>query len=307
MKHCQVAIVGGGCGGLSAAIYAARADLKPLVFAGQFNDKGGMLSKTSIVENYPGFPEGIDGGELVLGMEIQATKYGAEIINRNVVLVEKDENKTPTFHVTDDAGDTYIAQTVIIATGSTPNKLGIADEGKFWGFGISSCAVCDGALYRGKRIVVVGAGDSACEEALFLTKFSNVTIVHRLDTFRASAIMQKRVFQNPKINVIYNTQVTKLFGSKHLEAIELTNIDGTIEVVPVDGLFYGLGLTPNTGLFKHLVSTDGIIKKVHRSMTSCPGIFVCGDVSDDIYRQAVVASGEGCKAALDAIAYLDGL
>lgn len=308
MKYCNVAIIGAGCGGLTAAIYCARADLNPIVFTDQFDKKGGMLSKTSIVENYPGYPDGIDGGQLIENMEAQAVKYGTEIIGQSIVSVEKEiiDNHNQ-FKLIDDAGMIYIAKSIIIATGSTPNKLGLPDENKFWGFGISSCAVCDGALYKNKRIVVVGGGDSATEEALFLTKFSNVTMIHRRDTLRASTIMQKRVFSNPKINIIYNTQVTKLIGDKFIEAIELTDNNGTKTIMEVDGLFYGLGLTPNIELFKHLVETDRIIKKVNRNMTSCEGIFVCGDVADETYRQAVVAAGDGCIAALDVISYLDHL
>lgn len=308
MKYCNVAIIGAGCGGLTAAIYCARADLNPIVFTDQFDKKGGMLSKTSIVENYPGYPDGIDGGQLIENMEAQAVKYGTEIIGQSIVSVEKEiiDNHNQ-FKLIDDAGMIYIAKSIIIATGSTPNKLGLPDENKFWGFGISSCAVCDGALYKNKRIVVVGGGDSATEEALFLTKFSNVTMIHRRDTLRASTIMQKRVFSNPKINIIYNTQVTKLIGDKFIEAIELTDNNGTKTIMEVDGLFYGLGLTPNIELFKHLVETDRIIKKVNKNMTSCEGIFVCGDVADETYRQAVVAAGDGCIAALDVISYLDHL
>lgn len=308
MKYCNVAIIGAGCGGLTAAIYCARADLNPIVFTDQFDKKGGMLSKTSVVENYPGYPDGIDGGQLIENMEAQAVKYGTEIIGQSIVSVEKEivDNHSQ-FKLVDDAGMIYIAKSIIIATGSTPNKLGLPDENKFWGFGISSCAVCDGALYKNKRIVVVGGGDSATEEALFLTKFSNVTMIHRRDTLRASTIMQKRVFSNPKINIIYNTQVTKLIGDKFIEAIELTDNNGTKTIMEVDGLFYGLGLTPNIDLFKHLVETDRIIKKVNRNMTSCEGVFVCGDVADETYRQAVVAAGDGCMAALDVISYLDHL
>jgi len=305
MKHCNVAIIGAGCGGLTAAIYCARAELNPIVFTDQFDKKGGMLSKTSVVENYPGFPDGIDGGELIANMEAQAQQYGTEIIGQSIVSVDKEPGDDVRFRLVDDAGTVYITKAIIIATGSTPNKLGLSDEDRLWGFGISSCAVCDGALYKNKKIFVVGSGDSACEEALFLTKFSNVTMLNRRDAFRASAIMQKRVLSNPKINIIYNTQVTKLIGSKYLEAIELTNNDGHKTVMEVDGLFYGLGLTPNVGLFKHLVEIDRVIKKVNRNMTSCEGIFVCGDVADETYRQAVVAAGDGSMAALDVISYLD--
>lgn len=305
MKYCQVAIIGGGCAGLTAGLYCGRAELEPVLFAGNISDKGGMLSKTSIVENYPGFPHGINGSDLINNMEQQAAKYGCKIVDCDIIQIDKHE-KEKEFKLVTDSGDIYLAKAVIVATGSKPNKLGLLEEDRFWSNGVSSCAVCDGALYKNKRIMVVGGGDSACEEALFLTKFSHVTLVHRRDTFRASAILQKRLLSNPRINIIYNTQITKLFGNKYLEAVELTNNnDGSKDIVKVDGLFYGLGLTPNIQLVKHLVDTDGIVKKYKRSMTSEPGIFVAGDVNDDLYRQAVVAAGHGCMAALDVIAYLD--
>lgn len=306
MKYCSVIIIGAGVAGLSAAIYIARAELKPLVFAGQAATKGGMLTKTSIVENYPGFQDGIDGFQLINNMEIQAVKYGSQIIDRDVVSVEvQDGGNHNFFKLVDDSNDIYITKTIIIATGSTPNKLGLPNEQKLWGYGISSCAVCDGALYKNKKIIVVGGGDSAMENALFLTKFSNVTLIHRRDTFRADYTMQRRVLLNPKINIIYNTQVTKLIGDTYLEAIEITSNDGEIQIMPVDGLFYGLGLTPNTKLFENILEMDDIIHKYEGNMTSVNGIFVAGDVSDNVYRQAVVAAGDGCKAALDVINYLD--
>jgi len=304
----KVIIIGGGCAGLSAAIYCARADLKPVVFAGNLEEKGGLLTKTSMVENYPGFENGILGSDLVNNMEQQAIKYGAEIIDRDIIEVNF-LNKP--FTVKDSDNEVHSAQTVIIATGSKPNKLGLENENKFWGKGISSCAVCDGALYRKKNIVVIGGGDSAIEHSVFLTKFSKVILIHRRDTFRASKVMQKKVFENPKIKIIYNTIITKLHGDEVLESITIKNVKTNEEAeLKVDGLFYGLGLTPNTKLFNGMVDMDHegyIIKKpIHNfeTMTSIEGIFVAGDANDKIYRQAVVAAGDGCRAALDVNNYL---
>ena len=304
----KVIIIGGGCAGLSAAIYCARAELKPLLFAGNFEDKGGLLMKTSIVENYPGFENGILGSDLIDNMEHQAIKYGTEIIDKDVVRVNFSGES---FIIEDDDGQYHSTQTVIIATGSKPNKLGLENENNLWSNGISSCAVCDGALYKNKKIVVVGGGDSALEEASFLTKFSDVILIHRRDTFRASKIMQKRVLENPKIKIVYDTVISKLNGEKCLESIITKNIKTNEETeLKVDGLFYGLGLTPNTYLFKDILELDEegyIIKKpIHNleTMTSIKGVFVAGDSNDKIYRQAVVAAGDGCKAALDVNNYL---
>lgn len=304
----KVIIIGGGCAGLSAAIYCARAELKPVLFAGNFEDKGGLLMKTSIVENYPGNQNGILGSDLIDNMEQQAIKYGTEIIDKDVVKVNLSGES---FIIEDDDGQHHSTQTVIIATGSKPNKSGLENEDKLWSNGISSCAVCDGALYKNKKIVVVGGGDSACEEACFLTKFSDVILIHRRDTFRASKVMQERVFNNPKIKIMYDTVISKLNGEKCLESIITKNLKTNEETeLKVDGLFYGLGLTPNTNLFKGILEMDSegyIIKKpIHNfeTMTSITGIFVAGDASDKIYRQAVVAAGDGCKAALDVNNYL---
>ena len=307
----NVAIIGGGCAGLTAAIYCARALLAPIVFADSLENKGGLLVKTSIVENYPGFPNGINGYDLIMNMEEQAIKYGAEIVNEQI---ESVDFTVKPFKLVASDSSTYFAKSVIICTGSKPNKLGLDNEEKFWSNGISSCAVCDGALYRDKRIIVVGGGDSSMEESLFLTKFSNVTLVHRRNEFRASKIMQERVLNNPKITIIYNTVVDKLIGNNKLESIILLNVNnGKKTTMPVDGLFYGLGLTPNTQLFKNQIETDAdgyIIRYRHpngkyKTMTSIEGVFVAGDCSDKKYKQAVVACGDACKAALDAEKYLE--
>lgn len=311
----QIIIIGGGCAGLTAAIYASRSELNPIVFAGTPESKGGMLVKTSVVENYPGFPDGIEGFDLIENIENQAKKYGAQIIDKDVISV--DFTQVP-FMIIDENLTKHYARTVIIATGSKPNKLGLENEDKMWSKGISSCAVCDGALFRNKHIVVVGGGDSAMEEALFLTKFSRVTLIHRKDTFRASKVMQNRVISNPKIDVLYDTTVEKLIGSQKLEAIEIKNHKTKeTQILTVDGMFYGLGLHPNTRMFKHKLDMDKdeciIINSKQISgtdykfttMTSVPGVFVAGDAQSGAYRQAIVASSDGCKAALDADNYLN--
>jgi len=296
----KVIIIGGGCAGLTAAIYCARAELSPILFAGDFCDKGGLLVKTSIVENYPGYPDGILGAELIRNMESQAIKYGTKIVDKDIISINFTQKP---FTVTDSDGEIHGAISIIIATGSKPNKLNLPNESKLWGNGISSCAVCDGGLYKNKKIVVVGGGDSALEEALYLTKFSTVILIHRRNTFRASSIMQKRLFTNPKISIIYDVEITQLIGTRFLEAVLIKNLKTDLETeLKVDGLFYGLGLTPNTSLFKDVLQTDteGYILKFSETQTSIPGIFVAGDASDKIYRQAVVAAGDGCKAAIDA-------
>ncbi|QKF94206.1 thioredoxin-disulfide reductase [Fadolivirus algeromassiliense] len=305
----KVIIIGGGCAGLTAGIYAGRAELEPLLFAGNLEDKGGLLTKTSVVENFPSYPDGILGFDLIQNMENQAVKYGTKVIDEDIVNV--DFSKKP-FSVTDAQGHIYYAQTVIVATGSKPNKLGLEREDELWSRGISSCAVCDGALYKGKKIMVVGGGDSACEEASFLTKFSDVVLVHRRDTFRASKAMQSKVLNNPKIKIIFNTVLETLNGTDKLESVVLKNLktNETTEM-KVDGLFYGLGLKPNTSLFTGKLDMDeeGYIKKVgnhhFETMTSIEGVFVAGDSNDKVYRQAIIAAGDGCKAAMDANNYLN--
>lgn len=326
-----VAIIGAGCAGLTAALYLSRADIIPFIFTGTLQDKGGLLTKTSIVENYPGFPEGILGFDLMEKMEEQVKKYNGNVIDRMVTGIqivepteaERADGETRScFRVFDDRGEIYLFRSVIIATGSKPQKLGLPREETLWGRGISSCAICDGALYRNRPIIVIGGGDSAMEEALFLTKFSRVTLIHRRDTFRASPIMIKRVLENPLITIRYNTVVVSLEGDDNncMSAIVVKNLlTNQQETLPVDGLFYGLGLKPTTELFKDLVERDpdGYIKVLgeghnqdegqnthYSTMTNTEGIFVAGDATDRIYRQAVVAAGDGCKAALDVQAYL---
>lgn len=307
----NVAIIGGGCAGLTAAIYCARARLDPIVFTDTYENKGGLLVKTSVVENYPGFPEGINGFDLISNMEQQAVTYGANIVNNRIVQV--DFSKRP-FMLKDSQINNYYVNSIIICTGSKPNLLGLDHEDRFWSNGISSCAVCDGALYRNKKIMVVGGGDSAMEEALFLTKFSDVVLVHRRNEFRASKVMQERVINNPKITIMYNTIIDQLNGNKLLKSVDLKNIEtDEITNLPIDGLFYGLGLTPNTKLFVDQIELDrdGYIVRyrhphgLYKTMTSVEGVFVAGDATDKKYKQAVVACGDGCKAALDVEKYLE--
>lgn len=310
----NVAIIGGGCAGLSAALYCARAELKPIVFCGELNDKGGLLIKTSIVENYPGFSDGILGFDLIEQMQRQAVKYGAILIDSEIVKVDFDDDHKYKV-LTDNEGRVYKCLSVIIATGSKPNKLYLPNEENLWSKGISSCAVCDGALYKNKRIAVIGGGDTAMEEALFLTKFSNVLLIHRGNSFRASKSMQSRVLNNPKIKIMYNTVVTKLHGTDYLTGItcETTHdgVDKNNKDIDIDGLFYGIGLKPNSKVFNGVVETDeeGYIRVVdvkgYTTATSGYGIFVAGDVHDKQYKQAVVACGDGCKAAMDAIHFCD--
>lgn len=306
----DVVIIGAGCSGLTAAIYCGRAELKPIVFAGNIENKGGLLIKTSIVENYPGFPDGINGYDLMLNMENQAIKFGAMIIDKEIISIEKYSNY---FKLIDSDNIIFLTKTVIVCTGSQPRKLNLENEDKFWSNGISSCAVCDGALFKNKKIIVVGGGDSSAEMAIFLTKFSNVTLIHRRNNFRASKIMQQRILNNPKIKIIYDSIITKLNGKNKLEEIECKNIiTGKISNIPVDGLFYGLGLIPNTAIFKDIIETDndGYIIRYHKkdgpykTMTSQIGIFVGGDCTDKRYKQACTAAADGVKCALDVIDYL---
>lgn len=309
-RICGVAIIGGGCAGLTAALYCARAELKPFIFTGSLQDKGGLLVKTSVVENYPGFPDGILGYDLITGMETQAVKFGATVINSQIESIDLEANPKK---LVDSDGLVYYAAAVIIATGSTPNKLGLNNENELWSKGISSCAVCDGALYKKKKIIVVGGGDSAMEEAAFLTKFSDVTLIHRGESFRASKAMQNKVLNNERIKILYNTVITKLNGTEFIESITCQNIK-TKETfdLKVDGLFYGLGLKPNSHLFKGLLQLDSenyILKGENNehftTMTSIDGVFVAGDVHDKIYRQAIVACGDGCRAAMDSIKWCE--
>jgi thioredoxin reductase (NADPH) len=299
----NVIIIGSGPAGLTAALYAARAELKPLLIAGL--SPGGQLMLTTEVENYPGFVNGILGPELMDNMTKQVERFGTEIINNNAVSV--DFSKQP-FTVKTEKAE-YQSRTVIIATGADANWLNLANEQRLRGKGVSACATCDGFFFKGKEVVVIGGGDTAMEEATFLTRFaSQVTIVHRRDDFRASKIMLKRAKDNPKIKFITNVTVTDVLGAQAVEGIKIKdNISGQESVIKCQGYFSAIGHTPNTKIFKDAgIETDvkGYIVVKDHSRSNIEGVFVAGDVNDPRYRQAVVAAGMGCMAALDVEKYL---
>ncbi|HZV76842.1 MAG TPA: thioredoxin-disulfide reductase [Candidatus Babeliales bacterium] len=301
----RVIIIGSGPAGLTAAVYAARANLRPLVLAGGLY--GGQLMLTTDVENYPGFPEGIMGPELMIKFREQAERFGARI--ENVDATSVDFTKRPLTVRTDDAR--YEAETVIVASGASARWLDIPGEERLRGRGVSSCATCDGAFFRDKRIVVVGGGDSALEEALFLTRFgSSVTIVHRRDRLRASKIMAQRARSQPKIDFIWNAVVEEVHGETHVTGLRLRNVaDGKAYDLPADALFVAIGHTPNTAVFAGQLDLDerGYVVSPDGTMTNVEGVFVAGDVNDHRYRQAITAAGAGCRAAMDAEKYLEAL
>jgi thioredoxin reductase (NADPH) len=304
----QVIIVGSGPAGYTAAIYAARANLRPLVIASSV-EAGGELMKTTEVENYPGFPEGIQGPELMIKMQEQAERFGAEIVLDDVVSLDLvGDVKT----VTLGNGDVHEALSVIFATGSAYRKLGLADEDRMSGHGVSWCATCDGFFFRQKTIAVVGGGDSAMEEATFLTKFADkVYVIHRGDHLRASKVMQERAEANPKIEFLFNNRVEHIYGDSLVTGIGIVDTnDGTERTLDVSGLFIAIGADPRTHLVHGQLdlTTFGTIAVDGRSSrTNLPGIFAAGDVIDPTYRQAVTAAGSGTVAALDAEHYLAGL
>ena len=303
----SVIIIGSGPAGLTAALYTARANLKPLVIEGI--EAGGQLMLTTLVENWPGYRDGIDGPDLMAEMRAQAQRFGAEIIQGNVESVGLDG---PPFTVK-TASATYLCRALIIATGATAKLLGLASERALIGRGVSTCATCDGFFFRGKPIAVVGGGDSAMEEAIFLTKFaSHVTVIHRRNTLRASKIMQDKAFANPKISFEWNTEVVHVEdgGTGIVSSLVLRNlVNGEQKQLMVDGVFVAIGHTPNTSLFKGQLKMDenGYLVTHSGSRTSMEGVFACGDVQDHSYRQAITAAGSGCMAAIDAERYLDGI
>jgi len=303
--HRNVVIVGSGPAGLTAALYAARANLKPLLIEGL--EAGGQLMLTTMVENFPGFRDGIMGPELMADMRAQAERFGTEIVQGNVSKIEV--KRCP---IKIEVSDRIVyAESLIIATGASARLLGLPSERALLGHGVSTCATCDGVFFRGKPIAVVGGGDSAMEEAIFLTKFaSKVTVVHRRDTLRASKIMQEKAFANPKIEFAWNSEVEDILDVKKGVVTAIVLRDSvTLErtELPVEGVFVAIGHTPNTGLFKGQLEMDanGYIVTHHGTRTSIPGVFAAGDVQDHIYRQAVTAAGTGCMAAIDAEHYLD--
>lgn len=304
----QVIIIGSGPAGYTAAIYAARAGFEPVLFASSV-EPGGELMNTTDVENFPGFPEGIMGPDLMTNMQAQAEKFGTKLVFDDVTALDlKGDVKKV---ITSD-GTIHEAQTVILATGSAYRKLGIPDEERLTGHGVSWCATCDGFFFKEKEIAVIGGGDSAMEEATFLTRFaSKVYLVHRRDSFRASKIMQTRALENPKIEVIWNSEVAGITGSDSVSGITLKDtVTGETRELPIEGLFISIGNDPRTMLVKDQleITADGTIAVEGRSSrTNIPGVFAAGDVVDPTYRQAVTAAGSGTVAALDAEAYLASL
>ncbi len=301
----RVIIIGSGPAGLTAAVYAARANLKPLVLAGGLY--GGQLMLTTEVENYPGFPEGILGPELMIKFREQSERFGARIENVDVTAV--DFTKHPLIVRTDDAQ--HEGKSVIVATGASARWLEIPGEERLRGRGVSSCATCDGAFFRDKHIFVAGGGDSAMEEALFLTRFGRlVTIVHRRDKLRASKIMADRAMSNPKIDFVWNSAIEEARGETHLRSLRLRNLtNGSTSEVEADALFVAIGHTPNTSVFAGQLDLDdlGYVASPDGTATNVEGVFVAGDVNDHRYRQAITAAGAGCRAAMDAEKYLEAL
>jgi thioredoxin reductase (NADPH) len=302
-KVYDVIIIGSGPSGYTAAIYAARANLSVLMFQGY--QVGGQLMLTSDVENYPGFEEGILGPPMMEKFEMQARRFGTEMIPEDVSAVDFSERP---FKVTADSGE-YAARTIIISTGASAKWLDLPSEERLQGRGVSACATCDGFFFRNKDVVVVGGGDTALEEATFLTRYaSHVTLVHRRDTLRASKIMQDRAFKNPKISFIWDTEVVEVLGDNAVTGLRLRNVkNGEAYILPTQGLFLAIGHEPNTGLFKGVIDMDekGYITPVEYTMTNIPGVFAAGDVTDHRYRQAVTAAGDGCRAAIDLERWLE--
>jgi len=301
----DVVIIGSGCAGLTAAIYAARANLKPLIIRGL--EAGGQLTLTTLVENFPGFPQGVQGPELIELMQKQASVFGAEFLEGNVT--RADLSKQPlTLEV---SSETIETRTLIIASGASARLLGLESERKLLGHGVSTCATCDGYFFRGKDVAVVGGGDTAAEDALFLTRYANeVSIIHRRDQLRASKIMQDRLFRNPKIRFTWDSTVTDILDPKQTEVtgVQLQNVKtGAESFKPLSGVFIGIGHSPNTAIFRGQVDLNesGYIITHDGSKTNIPGVFAAGDVQDHIYRQAVTAAGSGCMAAIDAERYLE--
>jgi len=302
-KTYDVIIIGSGPAGYTAAIYASRANLSVLMFQGYA--VGGQLMQTTDVENYPGFEEGILGPPMMEKFEMQARRFGTEMIPEDVIAV--DFSKRP-FSITTDSGE-YLARTVIIATGASAKWLNLPSEDRLKGRGVSACATCDGFFFKNKDVAVIGGGDTALEEATFLTRYTNhVTIIHRRDALRASKIMQDRAFKNPKISFIWDSEVAEVLGDEAVTALRLRNVKTQEEsTLPIQGIFLAIGHEPNTSLFKGIINMDrkGYIVPVEYTMTNIPGVFASGDVTDHRYRQAVTAAGDGCRAAIDLERWLE--
>lgn len=307
-KTFKVVVVGSGPAGLTAALYAGRADLEPIVFEGP--EPGGQLMTTTDVENFPGYPSGVMGPQMMQDFREQASKFGADLRYGLVTNIEFGERP---YKLTIDEKTEIFAHAVIISTGASAMWLGIESETRLRGKGVSACATCDGAFFRNQHVIIVGGGDTAMEEATFLTKFaSKVTVVHRRGELRASKVMQERAFANEKIEFMWNSEVAEVLGGQVVEGVNIRNREtGEITTLPdVTGVFVAIGHKPNTDLFKGVLTMDevGYIQtKGQSSKTDLPGIFACGDAMDAIYRQAITAAGSGCKAALDAEHYLGEL
>ena len=303
-EHQQLVIVGSGPAGLTAALYAARANLKPVVIQGL--EPGGQLITTTDVENYPGFPDGIMGPEMMEKFREQAARFGAELRWGSVTSIDLSERP---FKMIVDESTPLMADAVIISTGASARYLGIENENRLLGYGVSACATCDGAFFRDVDVAVVGGGDTAMEEALFLTRFATrVYVIHRRDELRASKIMQERAFANEKIEFIWDTEVTSVLGEKEVEGIEIKNRNsGVVQTLPVKGFFVAIGHKPNTDIFKGQVTMDEqgyIITQPGSTYTNVEGVFACGDAQDHVYRQAITAAGTGSMAAIDAERWL---
>ena len=306
-QYTRCLIVGSGPAGYTAAIYAARANLNPVLYCGL--QTGGQLTQTTEVENFPGYPEGVDGNQMMMDLRQQAERYGTDI--RDGEIVKADLTKAP-YKLVTDSGDELQAETVIIATGASAKYLGLEDEEKYKGQGVSACATCDGFFYRGKVVAVVGGGDTACEEATYLAGLcSKVYMIVRKDYLRASDVMQQRVEENEKIEILYKHNATGLYGENGVEGVHLVKHLGEENEerydLPIDGFFLAIGHTPNSSVFKDFLETNqaGYIKTISGTpKTKIPGVYAAGDVADPVYRQAVVAAGTGCQAALEAERYL---
>ncbi len=307
VERVKILIIGSGPAGYTAAIYAARADLAPVLYTGL--EMGGQLTKTTEVENFPGFPEGVDANLLMSQMEQQARRFGTDIRMGTVTRVALAREKGQAHRVEIDGEKTLEAQALIVATGASARWLGLPSEERLKGFGVSACATCDGFFYRGKTVAVVGGGDSALEEADYLSKIcAKVYLIVRRDAFRASKAMQARVSSNPKIDILWNSRIDEILGQQAVEGVRIkSNIDNSAREIALEGVFVAIGHHPSTELFAGQLdlSPEGyILTQAGTSLTNLPGVFAAGDVQDNRYRQAITSAGSGCKAALDAEKYL---
>lgn len=310
MEQVKTLIIGSGPAGYTAAIYAGRADLKPVLYSGI--QPGGQLTTTTIVENFPGYPNGVDGNQMMLDLKEQASRFGADIRDGSISKV--DFSKRP-YHIVDERGNEILADTVIIATGASAKYLGLADEEKYRGQGVSACATCDGFFYRKRTVAVVGGGDTACEEAMYLAGLAKkVYMIVRKPYLRAAEIMQQRVKEKENIEILFETNTLGLFGENGVEGAHLVKRKGESDEeefdIAIDGFFLAIGHKPNTELFKDYIDLDeqGFIKVVPgTTSTNVPGVFAAGDVADPVYRQGIVAAGSGAKAAIEADRYLQQL